>query len=158
MCVGKARVRASNSLKYVETYALLDTGSTSTFCSERLSDALQLDGDTQELTLTTLDKEDRRLSSCVVSLEVTAIDGDFHSLERVLTRPSIPIKRPYIGQQCELKQWRHLPDLEIPEVDATSVMLLIDQDYPDTLMPRELRSDDVGDPYATRTLLGWTLT
>ena len=153
-----ARVRASNSLRNVETYALLDTGSTSTFCSERLVDELQLDGETQELTLTTFDKEDRRVISCVFSLELAVIEGDFHSLERVLTRPSIPIKISNIGQQCESKQWRHLGDIEIPEVDATSVMLLIGQDYPDNLMPRELRSGDVCDPYATRTLLGWTLT
>lgn len=46
----------------------------------------------------------------MISLEVAAIDGDFHSLERVLTRPVIPIKRSNIGQQCELKQWRHLED------------------------------------------------
>ena len=59
------------------------------------------------------------MSSCVVSLEVAAIDGDFHSLERLLTRPSISIKRSNIGQEHELKQWRHLRDLEIPEVDAT---------------------------------------
>ncbi|KAI0241289.1 hypothetical protein LSAT2_030046, partial [Lamellibrachia satsuma] len=50
----------SNSLRYIETCALLDSGSTSTFCSERLADKLQLDGETLELMLTTLDKEDRR--------------------------------------------------------------------------------------------------
>ena len=124
---------------------MLDRGSTSTFCSERLADELHLDGETKELSLTTLDKEDRRVSSFVVSLDVAAI-GDFHSLERVLTRPSIPIKRSNIGQQCELKQWRLLRELEIPEIDATS-------NNPDILMPRELRN---GDPYRTRTLLGWT--
>ena len=78
-------MRASNSLRYVETHALLDSGSTSTFCSERLADELQQTGETQEVTLITLDKEDRRASSCVVSLDVAAIDGDFHSKERVDT-------------------------------------------------------------------------
>ena len=53
-----ARVRASNSLRYAETYALLDTGSTGHRIN-RLSE-LQLDGKTQELTLTTLGKDDRR--------------------------------------------------------------------------------------------------
>lgn len=57
------RVRASNSPRYIDTYALLDSGSTSTFCSERLADELRVDGETQELTLMTLDKEDRRVSS-----------------------------------------------------------------------------------------------
>ena len=118
------RVRASNSLRYVETYALLDSGSTNTLCSERLADELLLDGETHELTLTTLDKEDTRVSSCVVSLEWVA-KGGFHSLDRVLIRPSIPIKRSNIGQKCELTQWRHLRDSDILEVDATSVMVLM---------------------------------
>ena len=68
----------------------------------------------------------------------------------------IPIKRSNIGQQCELKQWRHLRYLEIRKVNATSVMLPISQDSTDILMIRELRNGDVGGPYATTTLLGWT--
>ena len=120
-------------------------------------DELQLDGDIQELTLTTLDKVRIRVSSCVVSLEVAAMDGDFHSPGECANH-TIDTKRSNIGQQCDLKQRRHLRNLEISEVDAISVSLLISQDNPDILMPRELRSGDVGDPYGTRTLLRWTMT
>ena len=36
-------------------------------------------------------------------------------------------------------------------------MLLIGQDNPDILLPREVRNGNRGEPYATRYLLGWTI-
>ena len=50
----------------------------------------------------------------------------------------------------------HLKDIEILEIDA-EVSLLIGSDVPQALEPLEIRRGQRGEPYATRTALGWVV-
>ncbi|KAJ8031268.1 hypothetical protein HOLleu_27946 [Holothuria leucospilota] len=47
--------------------------------------------------------------------------------------------------------------MKVPQVSHSGVTLLIGQDVPDALVPLEVRNGRYGKPYATRTVLGWTL-
>ena len=64
------KVRAKGQRKYVHTYALLDSGSTKTFCSRTLVDKLGLEGTKTTLSLTTV-KDNERSDTVVVALEIT---------------------------------------------------------------------------------------
>ena len=119
---------------------------------------LKLRGTKQNLTLTTLDRQDRQIQTTAVNLEIAALDtSTFVTLDNVYTRKDIPIKEENMGTAQDINKWPHLRDISIPAVDAKNVMLLIGQDNPDILLPREVRNGNRGEPYATRSLLGWTI-
>jgi hypothetical protein len=57
-----------------------------------------------------------------------------------------------------VSNWSHLKDLNLPSIDCSPrVMLLIGQDVLEALLPIQVRKGQAGEPYATKTLLGWTL-
>ena len=69
----------------------------------------------------------------------------------------LPFDAQCIMNQNDLQIWPHLQDLNMPHIDENKVMLLIGQNVPDVLVPIEVRSGLKGSPYATRSLLGWSL-
>ena len=150
-------VRASATGECIVVQALLDSGSTNTFITEELSEQLSLNGERQSLQLTTLDGV-ANIQTSTVSLEISAVGGSsFAPLHNVFTRKTIPIRQSNIGTRCDVDKWPHLRDLQLPTASKGVVKLLIGQDNPDLLLPREVRLGDPGDPYATRSILGWTI-
>ena len=151
-------VRAPGSQRHVRTFALLDPGSTSTFCSEDLVKTLGVIGKKGPLSLTTLEKKNSETDTLVVNLEVSDMSSEnVLELMEVYARPHLPININNMGRSEDLNGWEHLRDVEIPKIDAGKVTLLIGQDVPKALMPIDLRTGKPGDPYATKTALGWTL-
>jgi hypothetical protein len=151
------KVRAPESDRHVVVHALLDSGSTNTFSTRHLANQLGLKGEEQSLRLTTLDRQDSEVKTTAINLEIASLDNDtFFPLDNVFTRDMIPIKEDNIAVVQDLREWSHLSDLDTPSA-ITEVMLLIGQDNPDILLPREVRSGAPGAPYATRSLLGWTI-
>ena len=85
-------VRAPGSHRCVHTYALLDSGSTNTFCSEDLLREFQLKGEKTILSLTTLDKANSQTHAMVVSLEVSDMANKIViELPVVYVRPTLPV-------------------------------------------------------------------
>ena len=150
------KARATPSDYYVDVLALLDSVSTNSFVTEDLlRRRLQLKGTKQTLALTTLDRQDRQVQTTSVHLKIAAIDSSaFVTLDSVYTMRDIPIKEVNMGTAQDISKWLHLRDICIPTADATYVMLLIGQDNPYSLLPREVRRRKRGDPYATTSLLG----
>lgn len=120
------KVRAAGCSQYAIAYALLDSGSTSTLCTEGLVSKLKLEGEEHYLTLTTLDKLDSRVNTTVVKFEVAAVNSNtYMSLDNVFTREMIPVKKCNIARSRDIDRWLHLQDLIFPDVDVSSVMLFI---------------------------------
>ena len=151
-------VRSQVGEQYVETYALLDNGSTNTFCSEELLTHLNISNRPKEtLSLTTLEKENSSMETTVVSLEVSDLDGkNVISMPRVYARCTLPINMNVVNQ-ADIDRWVHLQDINFPSVSMQKVTLLIGQDIPEALIPLEVRRGNIGEPYATRTTLGWSI-
>ncbi|XP_022102055.1 uncharacterized protein LOC110985381 [Acanthaster planci] len=142
----------------VDTYALLDNGSTSSFCTEELACRLSIKGKRQSLTLTTMTKAKVKTETTVVSLVVNSFDQQAAvKLDKVYTRHSLPINDDNIAEPEDITKWPHLRDISIPQVEKGKVHLLIGQDSPEALLPLEVRSGETKAPYATRTRLGWSL-
>ena len=151
-------VRAPGNQRCVTTYALLDTGSNSTFCSEELMKELGLSGDKELLCLTTLEKQNSKVETMSISLEVSDVAGEIVlQLPVVYSRPSLPVNLDNLGKPEDLSKWNHLRDVDLPRINAEKVTLLIGQDNPEALVPTDLRKGAAGEPYATKTVFGWTL-
>ena len=141
----------------IEMYALLDTGSNRSFCTDAQVDQLKISGRTEKITLTTLDNLESVESVQVVSLQVEDITREkAYLMPTVLSRAHLNVSIDNLVSAGEIGRWPHLKNISFPDVDASDVHLLIGQDVPDVLIPREARRGGSGEPYATKTALGWT--
>ena len=152
------RVRAKGSTQFVDTCALLDSGSTNTFCSEELCKLLGVEGRSETFSLTTLDKANSVEETKVVSLKISSLDSKVTiNLPRVYTRKILPISSQNVATGDDVKAWPHLHDIELPNIDGLNIMLLIGQDIPEAMLCYETRQGPKGSPYGMRTSLGWTV-
>ena len=89
LSVVPVKVRAMKERRsegFVVTYALLDGGSNTTFCTEALKNQLGLEGNATTFSLTTMAKENKEIESRVVSLEIYDLEENvFLELPTVLT-------------------------------------------------------------------------
>ena len=142
----------------VITYAFLDSGSSSSFCTESLMRQLGVNGTRTQISLTTLEKKDSLIDSFVVKgLVISDLDENvFIELPALYTRPEIPVSKEDIPAQGDIDQWPHLCGVCLPEVDA-EIGLLVACDVPTVFDPLEVKHSQNGGPYASRTSMGWVV-
>ena len=93
----------------------------------------------------------------VVSLVVQSLHEDeFIDLPSVFSTPALPITCDDIPKQEDCKRWPHLNGIYIPKVKC-QVGLLIGNDNPKALEPREIKHSRRKGPFAVRTVFGWTI-
>jgi hypothetical protein len=133
--------------------AFLDNGSSSSFCSSDLVQALGLEGQSIHYCLSTMSKSGEPVSSQVVNFDVCSLNGsESLSLRNVIVVDRIPVRPP----GGRIPQYRHLKNLPIA-CNGEAVQILIGQDNSEALVPLEVRKGKPGEPFASGTLLGWTL-
>ena len=151
------KVKAHGSKRTVKTYTSLDNGYNKSFCWEELAMQLGLSGRPTTLLLTTMEKENSRAESIVVSLEVFDLqEENIVELPVVFIRPKLPVSVETTAKQEDLDRWPHLSDVTIHTIEA-DVGLLIGSDVPEAMEPKEVRSSKNGGPYATRTVFSWVV-
>ena len=134
------------------TFALLDTGSSTTFCSRRLINQLKLQGANISFKLRTLNGSKNSCSE-VVEFQMSSKDGiQCLYMNNVLVVDSIPVEYSSIS---DVSKYNHLKDLTFAH--ESNADILIGQDNSAALVPLEVRTGPVGAPFATRTLMGWSL-
>ena len=79
------------------------------------------------------------------------------SLEKVWSVKQLLISTRSVAVYADIRDLAYLSDLEILEIDAKDVMLLIGTDSPGAHIPLQVRSGDSFQPCAVRTLLGWVV-
>ena len=105
LAVVPVKVKAKGSDKMIETYAFLDSGSNTSFCTETLTKRLNLEGTKMTLSLTTLESTNTPTESSFVNLEVFDLKEDnFVELRMVFSRPSLPISRESIADQSDVNR------------------------------------------------------
>ena len=152
------KVRKRSSSEYVETYAMLDSGSNSTFCTDSLREQLGCSGTEKKVKLTTLGTSQDVISILLTDLEVTDLDeNNTISLPEVLCRPSIPVSKDEIPTQEDVDHWQYLQGhVYLPTINA-KVELLIGANVPQALEPKQIIGSQDGGPYATKVALGWII-
>ena len=157
LAIVPVKVKVPGCKRVVETYAFLDTGSNTTFCTEQLMQQLQAKGTETTLTLTTLGVEDDETKTSVFSLQVSDLEeNNTIELPLVFTTPQLPVTTDNRANRQDIHNWSHLQAIPLFDIDA-DVGLLIGSDVPRALEPKEVKSGQPGEPYATRTELGWTI-
>ena len=152
------KVKVNGSPLCIETYALLDNGSDSTFCSVSLMERLMVVGKKTRLKLTTMDSSKDVDATLVNDLMVSDLDENVAILlPEVLSRPAMSVSRDVIPKQEDVERWSHLQG-HVYLTDLNSgVDLLIGADVPEALQPREIIPAADGGPYATRVDPGWVI-
>ena len=139
------------------TYAFLDGGSNTSFCSQNLMRQLNIEGKKTTLSLTTLEKANSMTESSIMSLELSDLRGENHiSVKTVFSTPELPVTTINRATQQDINKWPHLSNIQIDQIDG-EVGLLIGCDVPEVLEPKEIRRRQDGSPYATRTIFGWVI-
>ena len=60
--------------------------------------------------------------------------------------------------RSEMQTWSHVADLEIPEVDAKDVTILLGANMLEAILQREVRRGSPSQPTAILNAFGWTST
>ena len=156
LAIVPVQVKSKFGSEVVCTYALLDPGSSATFCTEALMNKLKLSGQKTVMLLRAMNEE-KPVSAYVVSgLEVSNSSGEEFDLPDVFTHKTIPVGKENIPQQKDLERWPHLKEIHLPHIEA-DIGLLIGANVPKAMEPWEVVSSVGNGPYAVRTKLGWTV-
>ena len=151
------KVKAPGLDKIVETYAFLDNGSNTSFCSEGLIEELGINGRATTLSLTTMESKNTSIKCSAVDLEVMDLKEEtLVELPHVFTRPHLPVTVENAANQGDVDRWPHLAGIKISKIDV-NVGLLIGNDAPKILQPKEVRESSHNGPYATWTVFGWVI-
>ena len=152
------KVRAQGSPFCIETYALLDTGSNSTFCSNMLLDRLGVKGKHLKLKLTTMGTAEEVDSVVASGLVVSDLDENVVvPLREVYSRPTMPVSKDEVPKQEDVDRWPHLRGFVYLTELNSQVDLLIGSDVPEALQPKEVIPAVGGGPYASKVEFGWVI-
>ena len=132
--------------------ALLDTGSSNSFCTQSIVDVLNVGGSRVGYRLSTLGQSKKSKESQCVALKLESTDGqETLNMSRVFVVDEIPINNPVL----DISNCDHLKD--IPVTRAGRIEILIGQDNAQALIPLDVRKGAKGKPFAVRTMFGWSI-
>jgi hypothetical protein len=148
-------VRGRGTGRIIGAYALLDSGSTTSFCTQKLADDIGVQGKAENLVINTLEKRGSVTTTSMVGLDVMDMDEQvLLEVPRVYTRKDLHISMHGIAEDADLEKWPHLQGVGVCRLKVHQVDLLLGQDVPLALTPKEIRNGGPGEPYAVRTVLG----
>ena len=151
------KVKARGTNRTTLTYALLDGGSNTSFGTHKLMQSLGIDGERTQLSLNTLGSHNCVTDCALFSLEVFDLEeNNFVELPTVFSVPGLPVSKESIPRQEDVTRFPYLRDIQIPTI-KTEVGLLIGNDVPKALEPREVRMSQDQGPFAIKTVFGWTI-
>ena len=133
------------------TYALLDTGSSDTFCSKGLANAIGVHDSTTTYSLNTLNATEDVTSEIVQFTLSSEYNTETFNMNNVRVIKQIPTR----GISCDISHYPHLRGITC--FGDVHVDILIGQDNPAILQPLDVRTGKYNEPFAVRGILGWTL-
>ena len=152
------KIRKQGDCSYIQTYALLDSGSNSSFCSESLVKRLKADSKKTKIKLTTINNSNDVESQFVRGLEVSDLDENTTiKLPAVFSRPVIPVSKDEMPTQADVDSWPQFHENVHLQFIDSDVDLLIGMNVPEALQPMEIISTASDGPYATKVKLGWVI-
>ncbi|KAK0141235.1 hypothetical protein N1851_021749 [Merluccius polli] len=151
----------ANPEEEILVYALLDTQSDTTFILKDIADQLHVKQDLVRLKISTVTSIAKVASSHkLYGLQVRGLMADERiKLPVTYTREYIPANKSDIPTCKTAKGWphlEHLADEMPPELDC-EVGLLIGYNCPQVLLPRNVVSGKEGQPFAQKSILGWSI-
>ena len=153
-------IKISANGKFVETKALLDSGSQLTLVRQDIVDELGLEGPTQDLRFGTFHGIDPKIPTKKVSFVISSKDNSFSvSVGEAYSVAALNVSPGEVDLLKQQTQWEHLSDLELVPVDPKEVTVLLGMnvrpahDKFDSRKPKD-RSEE---PEAVLTPFGWVV-
>ena len=153
----------SSSGKQIETYAVYDNGSTSSFITKSLLDRLDhspLQKKKVNLNISTINRRDQGLSSYQVDgLIIKDLAENYVTcLPPIYTLSEIPADDNDKTSSTEIHKWPHLKDIDLPEVSA-KIEVMLGLDAATLMIPLDVKRSKVDDnePHAILTKIGWVV-
>ena len=147
----------ANDGSTTSTYALLDTGSTTSLCTNSLAKKLHLSVTESHSGLQGVNS----LADSLGQVGPLSIKGlEEHESFRIQTLgviDSLPDMRRHLPLGEITHKYRHLCDIKIGKPEAVEIELLIGMNAQDVFRIKEQRCGNVGDPIAWHVGLGWTI-
>ncbi|XP_023815989.1 uncharacterized protein LOC111948234 [Oryzias latipes] len=142
-------------------YALLDTQSDTTFILKDTAESLNTTSEPVKLKISTITSKTKVVSSHKLNdLQVRGMNSELRvKLPTTYTRDYIPANRSHIPTNKTAENWPHLKHLSkemAPKLDC-EVGLLIGYNCPQALLPIEVISGERDQPFAQKSLLGWSI-
>ena len=142
------------------TYALLDTGSNATFCTEEIALMAGMNRRRVTYSLDTINHQAEKKYSWIVDLCIKGEDGTLIQVSNVYVVRTIPLQTAAMDLP-RLKRYQHLQGIQLPNLPrdvGSHLGLLRGQDHSSILLPLGVRCGKETEPYAIRCHLGWTLS
>lgn len=146
--------------KKILTYAMLDTQSEITFITNELASKLSVFGKQTTLRLSTMTEKSKMLQcKKFADLVIKGIfQGHEVNLPTCYGRPLVPSNGICFGSE-DIEDWPHLAKIRssLPSTQDCEVGLLIGFNCPEALAPIDSVVGVGNQPYAVRTVLGWSV-
>ena len=152
--LGVLRVRVRNEGEEVLCWALVDSGSNTTFIKRSIADKLGIKGPDHVFSVNTLGGVVSHDEMCVDFMLASEDGIETVHVEGAFTLPSLGIRAKYDGTTHA--NWAHLAGLDFPAVDA-DIDVVIGTDCTEMFWSDEERRGGRKEPMARKTLLGWVL-
>ncbi|XP_043206456.1 uncharacterized protein LOC122372869 [Amphibalanus amphitrite] len=154
-------VRVHGDNTYVDTFAILDSGAQTSLCTDRLAEKLQLTGEVRPLSLNNVEGSGPQRMAMKTSVKLTALAEDSETrsvtVNEVWTVPRLNVPVPQLSSSARSK-WLHLNGLDIADVGADQVEVLLGVNVIEAILQKEVRVGKAGQPVAIKTHFGWALT
>ena len=137
-----------------KVFALLDSGSSASFCTKDLVRQLGMKGWPTKLNLSTLNRSETQPTE-IVDLSVSAESGDVLHMAGVYVIDNIPVQSTPVDTSS-YSYFDGIGPLTAYDSDVT-VQLLIGQDNAEAFVPLDVKRGKPGEPFAMRTLFGWCI-
>src|SRR5277367_3568422 len=150
-------VQVSGPKGSVQTYALLDEGSTVTLMSEETANKIGVKGKVESLTLNWTDgRTKQKVAAKIVDVKIKGKQGRNHQMNgvKVIKDLNLPLQTVSIKMAEKLGSHVSAKDLVFRSAKPT---ILIGQDNCHLIISREIVSAGKNGPIASRTDLGWVL-
>eukprot|EP00112_Aurelia_sp_Birch-Aquarium-sp1_P000459 Seg1043.10 transcript_id=Seg1043.10/GoldUCD/mRNA.D3Y31 product="hypothetical protein" protein_id=Seg1043.10/GoldUCD/D3Y31 len=153
------KVRGKGETNEVITYALLDNGSTASFCSEDLLVKLGVETKKCQILLATISNDMENCDSAIASLEIMDLENTVSiDVPQAFVLKKLNISKDAVATQEDVKSWPYMNDMVLPtKLEDCTVNFLIGVDIPEALQPEEIIRGENRGPFAVRIKFGWTL-
>ena len=151
-------INLHNQHRSTAVYALLDSGSTSSFLTKNIAEKLKL---TPKTTTTLKIKgfnATQTINSTVVDLQLSDIENrETHKWRNVyiVDNDQLPTVKEHPKQIAD--KYGHLRDIHMPQLNNLNVEALLGCDMYALIIAREIREGNTEQPIAVRSRLGWTV-
>ena len=127
------KVRGKGETNEVITYALLDNGSTASFCSEDLLAKLGIEATRCRISLATISNVMENCDSATASLEIKDLENTvLVDVPQAFVVNNLNVSNDAIAKEEDIKSLTYLNDLTLPtRIEDCTVDLLIGVDVPE---------------------------